>query len=137
MLVEIPLASTVIFAAPSTRILCPLAVRRIVGSPDWKRIPLFLAPIVLMMVLVQSVSGVAWIWDLLPPASVSQSSSLGVPRSDLSALALWIAGSSSSSPGCLAVATLALTFFLYAPVPLSGFDLQILLCVLCVSISCI
>ena len=57
------------------------------GSPDWKRIPLLLAAMVLMMVLVQPVSSVAWIWDLLLSVSVSQSSSLGVPRSDLSALA--------------------------------------------------
>ena len=56
---EMPLASTVIFPAPSTRILWPLAVSRIVGSPDWKRIPLLFAALVFMMVLVQPVSGVA------------------------------------------------------------------------------
>ena len=78
MLAEMPFASTVIFPAPSTHILWQLAVKRIVGSPDWKRIPLLLAAVVLMMVLVQAVSGVAWILDLFLLLLVSQSSSLVV-----------------------------------------------------------
>ena len=81
MLVDIPLAFALIVAAPSTRILCPLAVRRIVGSPDWKRIPLLLATVVFMMVLVHPVSGVAQIWDLFCSELVSQSRSFGVPSS--------------------------------------------------------
>ena len=44
---EMPFASTVIFPVPSTHILWPLAVKRIVGSPDWKRLPLLLAAVVL------------------------------------------------------------------------------------------
>ena len=36
MLVEMPFASTVILPAPSTHILWPLAVKRMVGSPNWK-----------------------------------------------------------------------------------------------------
>ena len=43
MSVEMLLASTDIPPAPSTRILWPLAVSRMVGSPEWKRIPLFCA----------------------------------------------------------------------------------------------
>ena len=84
MFVDMPFASTVIVAAPSTRIPWPLAVKRIVGSPDWKRLPLFLVAKDSMMVLVQPVSGFARTWDRLPFVSVSQSSSLGVPASDLS-----------------------------------------------------
>ena len=102
MLAEMPLASTDILPALSTRILWPLAVSSIVGSPGWKRIPLFFAADVFMMVLVQPVSGVAWILDLLPLASVSQSNSLGVPASDLSVLA-------SSSSAFVLVAALALS----------------------------
>ena len=124
MLSDMPFASTVIVAAPSTRILWPLAVKRIVGSPDWKRIPLYLAAIVLMMVLVQPVSGVARTWDHFPSVLVSQSSSFGVPASDLSALASWIVGSSSSSPAFSVVATLALSLF-FCEMLLSRFDLQI------------
>ena len=93
-------------------ILCPLAVSRIVWSPDWKRIPLFLAAVVFMMVLVQPVSGVARIWDLFPLLSVSQSSSLGVPASDLSVLASWMAVLSSSSSAFSVVAALALSLLL-------------------------
>ena len=99
-------------------------MRRIVGSPDWKRIPLLLAAVVLMMVLVQPVSGVARIWDLFPLLSVSQSSSLGVPASDQSGLAWWIVGSSSSSSAFPVVAALALSLFL-GVTPLSVLDLQI------------
>ena len=121
---EMPLASTVIFPAPSTRILWPLAVSSIVGPPGWKRIPLFLAVLVFMMVLVQPVSGVAWILDLLPLLSVSQSSSLGVPASDLSVLASWMAVSSSSS-SAFVVAALALSLF-FGVLLLSPLDLHIL-----------
>ena len=124
MLAEMPLASTDILPAPSTRILWPLAVSNIVGSPDWKRIPLFLAADVFMMVLVQPVSGVAWILDLFPLASVSQSKSLGVPASDLRALASWMAVSSSSSSAFVVVAALALSFLLGVWL-FSALDLQI------------
>ena len=81
-------------------------------SPDWKRIPLLLAAVVLMMVLVQPVSGVAWIWDLFPLLSVSQSNSLGVPASDKSVLASWIAASSSSSSAFPVVAVLTFSLLL-------------------------
>ena len=124
MFVDMPFASTVIVAVPLTRILWPLAIKRIFGSPDWKRMPLLLAAIVFMMVLVQPVSGVAWTWDCLPFVLVSQSSSLGVAASDRSALASWIVGSSSSSPVFSVVGTLALSLF-FGDTPLSGFDLQI------------
>ena len=86
--------------------------------------PLFLAAVVFMMVLVQPVSGVARIWDRLPLVSVSQSSSLGVPASNQSAVASWIVGPSSSSSVFSVVAVLALSLFL-GDAPLSAFYLQI------------
>ena len=114
----------------------PLATR---GQEDCgvnrlERTPLLLAATVLMMILVQPVSGIARIWDLLLSASVSQGSSLGIPRSDLSALALWIAGSSSSSLGLSAVATLALSLLFCVFVLLSGFDLHCgpFVCIWCI-----
>ena len=125
MLAEMPFASTVIFPAPSMHILWPLAVKRIVGSPDRKRIPLLLAAVVLMMVLVQPLSGVAWILELFPLLSDSQSSSLGVPASDRSVLASWIAASSSSSSAFPVVAVLALSLLL-GVAPLSALDRQML-----------
>ena len=125
MSAEMPLASTDILPAPSTRILWPLAVSRMVGSPDWKRIPLFCAAVVFMMVRVQPVSGVAWILDLFPLLLVSQSRSFEVPASERSVLASWIAVSSSSSSAFPIVAVLALSLLLVV-VPLSALDLQIL-----------
>ena len=123
---EMPLASTDICAEPSTRILWPLAVSGIVGSADWKRIPFFFAADVFMMVLVQPVSGVAWNLDPFPLQWVSQKRSLGVPASDLSVLASWMAVSSSSSSAFAVVATLALSFLLGVVVlPLSVLDLHI------------
>ena len=116
MLIDIPLASTLIVAVLSTRILCPLAVRRITGleadSPSFGCCSFYDCP---------CAAGVR-----CSPCSelVSQSKSFGVLSSDLSALASCIAGLSLSSPGVLAVATLALSFFFWL-IPLSGFDLQI------------
>ena len=78
------------------------------------------------MVLVQPVSGVAWILDPFPLLSVSQSRSFGVPASDLSVLASWMAALSLSSSAFPVVATLALSFLLGVVVfPLSALDLHI------------
>ena len=91
------------------------------GSSDWKRIPLLLAAMALMMVLVQPVSGVAWIWDLY----CLRRSVRVVDWAFQGTLASRIAGLFPSfSPGLSAVATLALSLFLGVFVPLSGFDLQ-------------
>ena len=78
-----------------------------------------------MCIRDRPVSGVARIWDLFPLLSVSQSSSLGVPASDLSVRTSWMAVLSSSSSAFSVVATLALSLLL-GVLPLSAFDLQIL-----------
>ena len=65
MFVDMPFASTVIVATPLTRILWPLAIKRIVGSPDWKLMPLLLAAIVFMMVLC---------YELTDPKSLTHTS---------------------------------------------------------------
>ena len=111
-----PLALALIFAEPSTGILSPLAVRRMVASPLLYGMFHLLAVAVLMMVLVQPVSGVAWTWDHPPDLSASQRSSAGVLVLALTALTSWIIASSSSDSGLSvfsvfsAFATLALSF---------------------------
>ena len=82
-----PFALALSFAEPSTGILSPLAVRRMVGSPLLYGIFHLLAVAVFIMVLVQPVSGVAWTWDHPPDLSVSQRRRAGVLVFDLTALA--------------------------------------------------
>ena len=121
-----PLALAFTFAEPSMGILSPLAVRRMVGSPLLNGMFHLLAVAVLMMALVQPVSGVARTWDHPPDLSVSQRSRAGVLLLALTALASCIMASSSSDSGLSvfsAFATLALSFRLsFCCSPLSGLD---------------
>ena len=94
-----PLALAFTFAEPSTGILSPLAVSRMVGSLLLNGIFHLLAVAVLMMVLVQPVSGVARTWDHPPELLVSQRSRAGVLLLAFTALASWIMASSSSDSG--------------------------------------
>ena len=83
------------------------------GSPPLNGMFHLLVVAVLMMVLVQPVSGVARTWDHPAELSASQRSSAGVLVLALTALASWIMASSSSDSGpsvFSAFATLALSF---------------------------
>ena len=135
-----PLALALILAEPSTGILSPLAVRRMVGSPFLYGIFHLSAVAVLMMVLVQPVSGVAQTWDHPPELSASQRSSAGVLVLALTALASWMMASSSSDSGLSVFsvfATRALSLRLsFWWRPLSGFDCMPWRGVLCACSCC-
>ena len=94
-----PLALALSFTEPSTGILAPLAVRRMVESPRLYGMFHLLAVAVLMMVRVQPVSGVARTWDHPPELSASQRGSAGVLVLALTALASWMMASSSLDSG--------------------------------------
>ena len=92
---------------PSTGILSPLDVRSMVGSPFLYGMFHLFAVAVLMMVLVQPVSGVALTCDHPPDLSASQRSRAGVLALALTALASWIMASSSSDSGLSAFSAFA------------------------------